>query len=751
MKILKKKITALLLAAAMSATGASASILGTATELVGTRISHGSVLYENKFMSEQSGVGLQSEYYCEYVPNTDTVPYVATGESIYGKRTASQAAEYMEKNGMRPMLGINASFFSFATGVPMGHVISDGRVMSKDISTLRSVGFLPDSTAFIAPLGIDVTIKTEGGEAGAANVNKFNVATQPGISIFTEDFGEQTRNNVESLSVVLKITDGTLKIGTTMTGVVTDKFVYSSGLAIDEGHMILSINTDASYDYHYNILNALAVGDEVSLTTSATGDERWQNAVSALGSEGEVLIENGGINQNLSGSAAPRTAVGITKTGSVIFYVIDGRQKGHSYGVKLKTLAERLSELGCVEALNMDGGGSTTMFGVHPGADSAALVNSPSDGAQRKVTNFIFLKNNNKPSGVLSSIYVTPQQGKYLSGTSVTLSAIGLDSEFYKTDAGEVSYSAPEPCEVSANTVKLVGNGTVGVTAKSGEVETVSDFYVCDEPDEIVFYANGNRKSALVMHAGDTAALTAECYLGYSKLQADQNAVSFSVSGDVGTIADGVFTADSDITRDGTITVTAGKKTLQIPVHVTNDDYVFADVSEHWAREMIRDMARKNVINGYETGDGLVFRPDEGITRAEAAVMLAGYFGIEDTSEGTKFSDSIPGWARPSINALAAVGFISGRPTADGVIFAPNDKITRCELAAILGRALPYEAQEGLAFSDGGEIPDWAAPYVSALSAQGIVSGYADGAFRPTANVTRAEAVVMLYKASAIK
>ena len=49
MKILKKKITALLLAAAMSATGASASILGTATELVGTRISHGSVLYENKF------------------------------------------------------------------------------------------------------------------------------------------------------------------------------------------------------------------------------------------------------------------------------------------------------------------------------------------------------------------------------------------------------------------------------------------------------------------------------------------------------------------------------------------------------------------------------------------------------------------------------------------------------------------------------------------------------------------------------
>lgn len=751
MDILKRKLTAVLLCAAFTATQASASILGTAVNLKGTQVSHGSVLYENTFMSQQSGVGLQSEYYCEYVSNTDTVPYVATGESVYGKRTASQAAEYMEKNGMRPMIGINASFFSTSTGVPMGHVISEGRVISKDISTLRSIGFLPDSSAFVAPLGIDVTLKSEYGEAGVSNVNKFNVATQPGISLFNNDFGAQTRNSVESLSVVVKISGGELKIGTEMKGVVTDKFVYSGGLAIDDGCMILSINTDGSYDYHYNILNSLENGDEVTISTEATGDERWKEAVCGLGTQGETLIENGVVNTALSGSAAPRTAVGITSGGSVIFYVIDGRQTGHSYGVKLKTLAERMKELGCVEALNMDGGGSTTMLGVYPGADASAVINSPSDGAQRKVTNFIFLKNNSSPTGELASIYVTPQQGKYLSGTSVNLTATGLDGGFFKTDAGDVVYSAPEPCTVSGNNVKLVGNGEVALSAKSGDVESEASFYVYDEPDDIVFYADGKAVDSLVLTNGASVRVGAKCYLGYAELTADDNSLTFEASGDTGTLADGIFTAQSEVTREGKITVTAGKKTAEIPVRVVNDDYIFDDIGGHWAREMIRDMARKNVISGYRTEEGSVFCPDDGITRAEAAVMLAGYFGLEAADTGTEFADSLPQWAAGAINAMTNVGFISGKTTENGVVFAAEDKITRAELAAILGRALPYKATEETDFADRADIPQWAVSYVDALAQQGIISGYADSSFRPYENVTRAEAVVMLYKASSIK
>ena len=57
--------------------------------------------------------------------------------------------------------------------------------------------------------------------------------------------------------------------------------------------------------------------------------------------------------------AAPRSAIGIKNDGTIIFYTIDGRQSGHSFGLRLKTLSKRLKELGCVDAINFDGGGSS--------------------------------------------------------------------------------------------------------------------------------------------------------------------------------------------------------------------------------------------------------------------------------------------------------------------------------------------------------------------------------------------------------
>ena len=92
-------------------------------------------------------------------------------------------------------------------------------------------------------------------------------------------------------------------------------------------------------------------------------------------------------------SAAPRTAFGIKEDGTLIFYTIDGRKTGHSYGVRLHTLAQRMLELGCVDAVNMDGGGSTSIGAIYPGKDAFSLVNIPSDGSQRSISNYLALIN----------------------------------------------------------------------------------------------------------------------------------------------------------------------------------------------------------------------------------------------------------------------------------------------------------------------------------------------------------------------
>ncbi len=73
----------------------------------------------------------------------------------------------------------------------------------------------------------------------------------------------------------------------------------------------------------------------------------------------------------------PRTAAGITKEGSLILMAVDGRQPG-SRGVTLEELASLMHDLGVVEALNLDGGGSTTLV------VNNTLVNRPRGGTSER-------------------------------------------------------------------------------------------------------------------------------------------------------------------------------------------------------------------------------------------------------------------------------------------------------------------------------------------------------------------------------
>ena len=107
---IKKTALSLLLIMAVSSNQVFASVLGTVKDSSSLEVGKGLTLYQNTFLSEQSGVGNQAEYYCEYTPNSSTIPVVLTGEDIYGRRNAKEIIEYMKENDMVPMVGINASF-----------------------------------------------------------------------------------------------------------------------------------------------------------------------------------------------------------------------------------------------------------------------------------------------------------------------------------------------------------------------------------------------------------------------------------------------------------------------------------------------------------------------------------------------------------------------------------------------------------------------------------------------------------------
>ena len=103
----------------------------------------------------------------------------------------------------------------------------------------------------------------------------------------------------------------------------------------------------------------------------------------------------------------PRSAVGLTADGRLILATVDGRETGVSLGVRLPELAELMLSRGAVQAINLDGGGSSALVIRRAGATSLALVTKPSDGAERAVTNSIQVIST-APTGPLATLNVQP-------------------------------------------------------------------------------------------------------------------------------------------------------------------------------------------------------------------------------------------------------------------------------------------------------------------------------------------------------
>ncbi len=103
----------------------------------------------------------------------------------------------------------------------------------------------------------------------------------------------------------------------------------------------------------------------------------------------QLLLKEGKITADADPARHPRTLVGITADGTIYLVVVDGRAK-ESIGVTFRESAELLQALGCVDAINLDGGGSSAMW-----IRSSGIVNFPSDNkkfdhaGERRVHNIL--------------------------------------------------------------------------------------------------------------------------------------------------------------------------------------------------------------------------------------------------------------------------------------------------------------------------------------------------------------------------
>ena len=191
------------------------------------------------------------------------------------------------------------------------------------------------------------------------------------------------------------------------------------------------------------------------------------NVREAVASFGDIF-ENGHARSGLDNTTrASRTAIGIKADGTVVMLMVDGRQAPYSVGMTMAEVGAAMEALGCVQAVNLDGGGSSTFATQREGESenntSAGLTLRcrPSDGYERKVSNTIMVLSKAKPTGEFDHAVLTPNNEVYTPGSTVQFKAAGVDAAGGRADI-----------PAGAAWTVISGNGTIDA---NGLLNTAAD------------------------------------------------------------------------------------------------------------------------------------------------------------------------------------------------------------------------------------------------------------------------------------
>ena len=780
MKKLFRRITALLSAAALVLllTPAASASAALGSELRGqtSPVAPGVTVTDQTLWSETHS-DLRTEHYLTYTPNAQVRPVVSWGDYLTSRQTLESMAGALESRGLRVAGGINASFYE-SNGCPIGTVISNGRLQSAnpDYST---VGFLADGSAVIGRPEIDISadwvipdrigLDEEGrevfvlGGSRRVDISGFNkIRSAGGYYLISGAYAETTKNTLDGVDVVLsplEAADG-LPLGGSVACQVTQVRGSLEDNSIPAGCFVLSMNS-ASDPALLAVLSELRPGDTVTIRVEM--DQPWTQVSEAVSGLYDLLVDGRPGSELPNEGRAPRTAVGLRPDGSLILYTIDGRRSGYSIGATYADTASRLLELGCTDAVVMDGGGSTSLGVTRAGSDRFEMVNRSSDASPRRVSTGLFLTVSDRATGVPGGFSVTAPEDTVLAGVPVPLQVSAYDTAFRAMGwNGPLTWTARYGSVVPDGEGGWLYTGPVTesnyfdlVTVTGGGFTGSLRLTVVSLPTGLGIWnkADGAAVSELTVKTGTVVELSAAGEYFLRPLWDGGANYQWTVTPELGEIDEtGRFTAGE---RDaaGEITVSAGAASVTIPVTV---EASFVDISDSWARRYIDRLYELGITEGTTDAEGARwFYPGRTITRGELLTMIVRMLGV-DTAQfdavELPFADSgeIAGWAAPYVRAAYALELLSGAER-DGLRYADaGTDITRQEAMTMIGRTLGFALETDLSvFPDGDKVSGWASGCVQTLVALGIVEG-SGGQLNPGAAITRGEIAKIISQVAAL-
>ncbi len=264
------------------------------------------------------------------------------------------------------IVALNGTFFKPQTGVPLGTLMINEKMYTGPIYDRVAMGIF-DNGFDIARVKLNATLKSEYKTLKVDNINQPRILATY-VLVYTSNWGVSAPPTPKyglQLAVerdrIIKKTTGSLEIPR-------------------DGYVIVG---------PASLLSEFGIGEKVSLDISTNPEwEGVKHIISGgpyLVKENEVFVDMTAEKLGSIGGKNPRSAIGYTAENNLILVAVDGRE-GCSVGMTLMQLARFMKSIGCVQAMNLDGGGSTVMY------VNGNVVNSPQQNGGIPISNALVLK-----------------------------------------------------------------------------------------------------------------------------------------------------------------------------------------------------------------------------------------------------------------------------------------------------------------------------------------------------------------------
>ncbi len=299
-------------------------------------------------------------------PNLKIKPQLASNK-LAAKRSITSIAK--KENSI---VAINGTFFKPQTGVPLGTLMIDGKMYTGPIYDRVAMGIFDgkDGTTFdMSRVQLDAKIRNNGSEIKIDNINQPRMLSTY-VLAYTPEWGQfAPPSPKEGIQIAINSENRITNIST-------------SQLEIPEnGYVIVGPKSKLG-----------ALNEKKKATVEIKTIPDWENVTHII-SGGPYLIKNGNVFIDIQeqkllaiGGRNPRTAIGYTADNKLILVAVDGREN-YSIGLTLNELANLMKELGCVNAMNLDGGGSTVMY------VNGRIVNTPQNQGGIALSNALTISN----------------------------------------------------------------------------------------------------------------------------------------------------------------------------------------------------------------------------------------------------------------------------------------------------------------------------------------------------------------------